>query len=194
MIDQINQTLTLVKDTTDAHAMWPHLIDICRRVHPDLPWHEMPSPEVQLDLHEAWLWLQNDLSEHDEAVGIYLGLDTLNMQGGRGTNIEFGATSECDPNSGRPDWAWDAALRYGSRHLIKGLVGMQACYSRPAWRESSGLCDYVFFLGYSGMVLAEVFESFTLPRTLMPVWGFHGGDLFTLGRYQSGEFTRLCAG
>ena len=54
------------------------------------------------------------------------------------------------------------------------------------------VCDYIFFLGYSGVVLAESFARLDTPRTLLPAWGFHDGDLFALGRKQGGGFTRLC--
>lgn len=192
MLDQISQTLEIVRTHADASSGWLALVELCREVHPALPWEELSSPDVQCDLHETWLWLQNELSEDGQETGIYLGLGTLNMRGGKGTNIEFGATEECDPHSDSPAWAWDASLRYGSRHLIKGLVEPQARFSRPAWQTARDLGDYVFFLGYSGLILSEVFASFTLPRTSLPVWGFQSGDLFTLGRYHQGTYTKLC--
>jgi len=192
VIEQIHQTLALVRGHTDLSSDWTQLVDICRQVHPDCPWADLPPPDVQSDLHDTWQWLQKEVAEQPDASGLYLGLDTLNMGDGKGMNIDFGATSECDPASYSPDWVWDVTLSYGSHHLIRGLVGLQAIYARPIWRDAFGLCDYVFFLGYSGMILTQVFESFTLPRTFMPVWGFHDGDMFTLGRYHNGSFTRLC--
>jgi len=192
VIEQIDQTLALVRGHTDSASDWTQLVDICRQVHPNCPWDDLPPPDVQSDLHDTWQWLQKELAEQPDAIGLYLGLDTLNMRDGKGMNIDFGATTECDSASDSPDWVWDVTLSYGSHHLIRGLVGLQATYSRPVWRDSFDLCDYVFFLGYSGMILSEVFESFTLPSTFMPVWGFHDGDMFTLGRYHNGAFTRLC--
>jgi hypothetical protein len=189
----VDQTLALVRGDTSASSDWKQLVDICRRVHPDCPWDDLPTPHVQSDLHDTWEWLQKEVAEQPEAIGLYLGLDTLNMDYGKGTNIEFGASSECDSSSDSPEWVWDVTLEHGSRHLIRGLVGFQSVYSQLDWKKAFDLCDYVFFLGYSGMILAEVLESFTIPRTLMPVWGFHDGDMFTLGRYRNGTFTRLCA-
>lgn len=192
MIEQIDQTLALVRGHTDSSSYWTQLVDICRRIHPGCPWADLPMPDVQSDLHSTWQWLHQEVAEQPDGIGLYLGLDTLNMRDGNGMNIDFGTTSQCDPASDSPDWVWNVTISYGSHHLMRGLVGPQSTYSRPAWRDAFTLCEYVFSLGYSGMILTQVFESFTLPRTLMPVWGFHDGDMFTLGRYHNGTFTKLC--
>ena len=117
-----------------------------------------------------------------EARGLYLGLDTLNMRGGHGTNIEIGGSSQCDPSSDDIQWVFARNLRYGRKHLIYGLYELKEVYSTDAWVAVSDLCDYIFFLGYSGIVLAESFKRLDTARTLLPVWGFHDCVLFALGR------------
>jgi hypothetical protein len=125
-------------------------------------------------------------------VGIYLGLDTLNVRDGRGTNIDFGGTPNCDPNQDSADWVWEADLEYGKPHLIQGLYRLQDAYRTEPWREAFQLLDYIFFLGYSGIILCSAFEKLSPPRDLLPAWGFHDGDMFTLGRMRVGTFSRIC--
>lgn len=193
MIEQVFQTLAVVREHTDPAAAWKELVDVCRRVHPLCPWNDLPSPDFAADVELAVPWLNRHLRQYPEASGVYLGLDTLNMRGGRGTNIEIGSSSECDSNLDSPDWVWDAVLDYGPSHLLRGLVKSQEVYSRPAWAPAFNLCNYVFFLGYAGIVLTQAMAELTFPTTMMLVWGFHDGDLFTLGRYRQGSFTKLCA-
>jgi hypothetical protein len=69
---------------------------------------------------------------------------------------------------------------------------LQRVYEREQWQEAFSLCDYIFFLGYSGVILSQAFERIATPRTLLPAWGFHDGDMFALGRTQDGTFTRIC--
>jgi hypothetical protein len=68
---------------------------------------------------------------------------------------------------------------------------MHVEYARPGWQRLFDAADYVLFLGYSGVVLAEAAAHVRWPRRTLVVWGFHDGDLFVLGRGERGGFERL---
>jgi hypothetical protein len=188
----IRETLTVVREYTQPRRAWADIVALCRKAEPSAPWDDLAPPDVERDIVVATAWLEQQLAALTDARGLYLGLDTLNMQGGRGTNVEIGGSSGCDPASESIDWVYAGNLDYGTKHLIYGLYELQEVYSSNTWSAAYDVCDYIFFLGYSGIVLAESFRRLDTLRTLLPVWGFHDGDLFALGRKQGGEFVRLC--
>ena len=188
----IRETLAVIRDAKESEKAWVQVVALCRAAAPSAPWGELATPNIERDVVAATTWLEGQLATLPEARGLYLGLDTLNMRGGRGTNIEVGGSYDCDPLSNDIQWVYAGKLHYGRKHLIYGLYELQAVYSSDAWGPVYSLCDYMFFLGYSGVVLAEAFERLNTSRTLLPVWGFHDGDLFALGRKRDNRFTRIC--
>jgi hypothetical protein len=185
-------TLSIVRKGGNPSRSWEEVVSLCRRANEQAPWNELPSVNVERDIVAALHWLGSELKKLRAARGIYLGLDTLNMGDGDGHNLEIGGSSKCDPRNDKINWLFSGDLRYGHRHLIFGLYELQVVYSLPAWKSVFELCDYVFFLGYSGIVLAEAFDRLRTQRTLLPAWGFHDGDLFLLGRKEAGLFRRIC--
>ena len=109
-----------------------------------------------------------------------------------GANAAFGKASGEHTKFGSADWVFDLALVLGGEHLIRGLYVLHRAYSKRHFRQVFDLCDYTLFLGYSGLVFAQVFERLLRPGQLFPTWGFHDGDLFLLGRYNDGVFARVC--
>ena len=188
----IDETLVVVRDHRSPAAGWADILALCRIACPSAPWGTLPILDFERDISAATVWLTSQLARVPDAFGIYLGLDTLNMCEGDGKNLEFGGTPNCDVASDSVDWLYNGELKYGDDHLIYGLYELQRVYTTEPWEEAFDLCDYIFFLGYSGIVLAQAFERISTPRTLLPAWGFHDGDIFALGRKRDGEFTRLC--
>ncbi len=188
----IRETLAVVRDGTEPLQAWSDVISLCRTAVPSAPWNDLASPNLERDVKAATAWLEGQIAAMPDSPGLYLGLDTLNMRGGRGTNIEIGGSSTCDPLSDDIQWVFARNLDYGQKHLIYGLYELQVVYETEAWAAAYPLCDYIFFLGYSGIVLSEAFVRLDTPRILLPVWGFHDGDLFALGRKQDNRFTRIC--
>ena len=141
----------------------------------------------------TWLRAQLGVAGRQQAVcGVYLGLDTLNMEGPAGTNVEIGTTAASRPAALDIDWVYELPW-YGSSHLIAGLRAMHNEYARPEWAKLFEIAGYVLFLGYSGVVLAEAAAAVRWPRRSLLVWGFHDGDLFILRRGQRVGFERLAA-
>jgi len=121
-------------------------------------------------LTATWLRAQfRDPKRPKPIRGLYLGLDTLNMEGPDGFNIEIGGTSECDPFAMKYEWAWECKW-YGAHHLLRGLQTLQPCYSK-APGEVASFADYMLVLGYSGLVLAEALAQV---RVRTPIAGHLG--------------------
>jgi hypothetical protein len=53
--------------------------------------------------------------------------------------------------------------------------------------------DYVLFLGYSGLILAEAILDAGPGNLFLATWGFHDDDLFILGRGDGRGFRRLAS-
>jgi hypothetical protein len=193
-MDWIYEVAEIVKTAPDAQTGWPALIELCRLTQPSELWSAIPKIEPQRDVSAAAKWLRGQLhsaAAPDPARGVYLGLDTLNMEGTGGHNVEIGATKECDPFKLESEWAWHCEW-YGESHLIAGLKDLKRVYEAPEFEPVSGFADYALFLGYSGLVLAQAMEALKVSAPLLAAWGFHDGDLFFLGRRETKRFERIC--
>lgn len=188
--------LAIVGENPDPVSQWQRMLEVFRSEVPAAHWDRMPVPDIMRDVDEAAAWLAAELKGHPAAKGIYLGLDTLNMERGRGKNVEIAGTAKCDPTDDDVSWL-EEDLEYGlehliygdEQHLIRGLVEMHAAYSSPEWEPWSEFCDYTVFLGYSGIVLGAAMARSAGARDLLVAWGFHDGDLFLLGRSLGGRWS-----
>jgi hypothetical protein len=196
----VDEILTALRSTPNPEEAWNATLQICRHSAPTAPWDKLPTPNFRQDIVNAWSWLREELETLGPVTGIYLGLDTLNMGEGDGPNIEIGATTKCDPFTDSTDWV-RGELTHGGVHHICGLYEMHQVYSQEAWRvkdktiaqgSAFSFADYILFLAYSGIVLTHAFVRLRLTRPVLPVWGFHDGDLFILGRTMPEGFQLIC--
>lgn len=136
---------------------------------------------IQRDIEAASNWLNASIIELPNTQGIYLGLDTLNMEQGFGSNIEIGLSSSCNPNEITDDWAYDCE-NYGNSHLIKGLYEVSDSFNNEGkWTAGErSFAEYLVFLGYSGVILRSALLQLETKNDFLSVWGFHDGDMFFL--------------
>jgi hypothetical protein len=194
-MDWIDGVTEIIRTAKDAEGGWPRLLRLCKEQQPSKLWDALPSPHTERDVRAAAQWLTSEIGSAlapKPVRGVYLGLDTSNMEGGAGHNVELGATASCDPLAQDGDWAWDCEW-YGQRHLIRGLVDLKAEYELQPWKEHHQFADYALFLGYSGLVLADALAAASVQEPLLAIWGFHDGDLFLLGRRTRAGVERLCS-
>jgi hypothetical protein len=190
--DAVPAILKLVRDGGDPPRSLDQLLDRCDKAKPSSAWKKMRGVDVGRDVDEAKNWLKAELTRRASTTGVYLGLDTLNMDDGAGHNVEIGGSSKADPEALDTEWAFENSW-YGERHLIRGLHEMHGVYS--ASRDLFSFADYALFLGYSGIVLAAAAEQ--LERKIrsggmgrLYIWGFHDGDLFPLCSSVGDRFQR----
>ena len=144
-------------------------------------WRMIDVPDVESDIQDASRWLRETITPY-RPTGVYLGLDTLNENDGVGQNVEIGMTSKADPARLEMDWAWKCE-QYGKEHLIRGMYKIHKAYEAAELEfETSLLADYLFFFGYSGIVLASALERMPVRWDSLFVWGFHDGDIGFLAR------------
>ena len=186
----INELLRLIRDQPSPEIAWQRMLELFTAHKSSNLWSALPRPDFAVDKTKMRDWLQGNLARLAEPSGIYLGLDTLNMNAGAGTNIEIGWLP-CDTLRNDTDWLY-GDLQRGSSTLISGLYTLQATYSRPEWRSIFPFADYVVFLGYSGLVLREALSDFSASQPLLVAWGFHDGDMFILARTGAGSIKLIC--
>jgi len=160
-------------------SAWAEVVSLCRDIEPSRLWELLPVPDIERDILAATDWLSSQIRALPDANGIYFGLDTLNMDQGRGTNVEIGGSQACNPSQDKIEWVY-GKLTHGRSHLIRGLFELQQVYSQPKWEPVFSFADYILFLGYSGVVLGQAFHRLSTDRGLLSAWGFHDGDLFAL--------------
>jgi hypothetical protein len=192
--DSIDEILAIVRDAKTPSTGFSRLIDHCSDVAPDPLWSRLPNIDIAGDVAAAVQWLREQLRGRDAATGIYLGLDTLNMNGGRGANVEIGGSGEADPSKTDLEWMYRCSW-YGDGHLIRGLLELHHVYAKDE-EDLFSFADYVLFLGYSGLVLASAVEGLDLParagtKGRLFAWGFHDGDIFPLLRTTLRKTERL---
>jgi len=195
--DCISEILTIIRQTKDPGLGYSKLLDLCSRSEESPLWKKLPTVNVSRDVADSVLWLEKELGQkrRASATGIYLGLDTLNMSGDDGHNVEIGGSDGADPTSESLDWAYGCGW-YGDHYLIRGLREMHSVYAQPEEKDLFAFADYILFLGYSGLVLASAVENMNPeirsgPKGRLFGWGFHDGDLFPLCRAIGERVERL---
>ena len=188
-MDHIDKLIEIVRKSRDPQKAWSEIFRLCQTSQPSPMWNKLPQPDIAGDIVRARTWLMTQISQSKvRPRGIYLGLDTLNMNEGRGKNVELGFSSKADPAVLDMDWIFNCEA-YGADHLISSLVGMKKLYD--ADEETSSFADYMLFLGYSGLILLAAIESAPLENDFIAIWGFHDGDMAFLVRSVDGQIERL---
>lgn len=167
---------------------WRTVLKRCECAAPEAGWLDLPVPNFEQDIDAAREWLRAQLPGMPSVTGVYLGLDTLNMEDGAGRNVEIGGTSDCDPIQDDTTWL-GSRLQYGDGHLIGSLVALSQTYAKPGFsgkgKDYSAFAEYSLFLAYSGIVLGQAIQKLSLDRDLLFIWGFHDGDMFLLARQKN---------
>lgn len=192
MADQIDRILDLVRTMKTPQVSWKLLLELCAAAHPSDTSAKLPTPDFSRDVKMTSEWFSEELSANGEGrPGIYLGLDTLNMED-RGPryvkpkNIEIGFSSAGAPAKLDLEYIYKCD-NYGSDHLIESLRDLKRVYHQA---DISSEADYELFLGYSGVVLLAAIEQLHT-RDFIATWGFHDGDMFLLCRRYGGRYERI---
>ncbi len=192
-MDWIDQTLEVIRISTSSQAGWQEIMQIVETTYPSAHWRQLPSVNMDQDIADTQTWLVAQLTSSSipQAIGIYLGLDTLNMDGPDGYNLELGTSQACNVDLLDSDWLGNCSW-YGEPHLIRGLQQLKAGYDQPQWRPYVNQADYIIPLGYSGLILTAALAQMSLSYPTLIIWGFHDGDLFFLGRHTTTTFEKIC--
>jgi hypothetical protein len=153
---------------------------------------KLRTPDVEADIWLAGAWLDDCIREFRPTL-VSIGSDTLNQDGANGFNVDIGMSR---PGSGVADTSGESACieQYGSRHLIDGLYKVYSAYRRlNLGYPGSLLFDYLFFLGYSGVVLAAAVERIGVGWECLFRWGIGDDRLYDLVRTSPNGVTRLAA-
>jgi hypothetical protein len=183
----IDETMQVLRTESDFEIAFKKIIGYANNNLPSEIWKQYEMLNIERDIEEAIKWLQNSLTEFPDSKGIYLGLDTLNMDEGNGTNVEIGLSKSCNPNEFSDDWAYDCE-DYGESHLIKGLFEVADTFvNTEKWtNDETSFAEYIVFLGYSGVILREALNRVKTENDFLSIWGFHDGDMFLLTQKKSG--------
>lgn len=174
-LKEIRKEITLQPDPALA---FKNILAAAKKNCPRLAWGQFSDKYLKKDITAATNWIQQTLDKKPKAKGIYLGLDTLNMNKGKGSNVEIGLNTKCDPAILSDEWIFDCD-HYGESHLIKGLYLFFKNFIGPD-KDNKDLAEYTIFLAYSGLVLREALLQVETKRDLIACWGFHDGDIFLL--------------
>jgi hypothetical protein len=177
----VDQILLEITNQSNAVLAFENIIGFGKEAISSKIWDTFSKMDVKNDIEESTKWIKRSLNKFPDSKGIYLGLDTLNMNGGKGSNVEIGLSSTCDPEIISDDWIFKCD-NYGSKHLIKGLYLVSDSFTNIELSSSgeSSFAEYVVFLGYSGLVLRDALLNVETENDFISIWGFHDGDMFYL--------------
>ena len=183
----IDETMQILRTESDSKIAFHKILEEANKNLPSEIWKEYEKLNIERDIEDAVLWLKKTLTQFPDSKGIYLGLDTLNMDEGNGTNVEIGLSKSCNPNEFSDDWTYDCE-NYGESHLIKGLYEVADTFmNSEKWTsDETSFAEYVVFLGYSGVVLKGALSKLETNNDFLSIWGFHDGDMFFLMQKANG--------
>lgn len=187
---RIYELLGILRDQPHPETAWAAMLTLLEQdARTDL-WSNLPRPRLEADILHFREWLDSCLSAVEAPTGVYLGLDTLNMDNGSGKNVDIGWTA-CDTTVDHFDWIY-GDLNYGSPMMLSGLYELHRIYSLPQWEADLSVADYMLFLGYSGLVARQAILRLRASAPMLFAWGFHDGDMFLLARANKGRTEILC--
>ena len=177
----IDETRREIRVGVNPTKSFIKIVDYGRQKLQSKIWSEFENMNIERDIKAAEIWLNQTFKKFPGFSGIYLGLDTLNMENGKGTNVEIGLSKSCNPSIFSDEWAYECE-NYGESHLIKGLYEVSDCFNNEnQWTtDEQNFTEYLIFLGYSGLVLKEALTNLKIENDFLSLWGFHDGDMFFL--------------
>ena len=181
ILEILDDLLTIIKTENDTKNAFLSVIKLGENKINSKIWKGFYLMDIENDINDAKDWLHNTIISYPKMNGIYLGLDTLNMDSGNGSNVEIGLTEKCNPAILNNDWIFECEF-YGESHLIKGLSDVEKYFTNEnkwTYKERS-FAEFLIFIGYSGIVFKEALSSLNLKNDFLSVWGFHDGDVFYL--------------
>ncbi|HET6328893.1 MAG TPA: hypothetical protein VFG04_29690 [Planctomycetaceae bacterium] len=177
----LDEVFACVRQTVPPATAFNSLRDIGRAHFKSELWDAVPLPDSEADIAAAADWLKKSFAD-ECPTGVYLGLDTNNQEEEWGHNVEIGLSDSADSSRLDMEWIFEG-LDYGDNHLIRGLYEVYQAYAAFELDHPESLFpDYIFFLGYSGIVLAGAVERIRPKWDSLFVWGFHDGDMGYLVR------------
>lgn len=177
----IDQLLSEIKNQPDPKQAFENILAFAQNALPSKIWGSFSKMDLQADITDTTDWLQKTINQFPGSKGIYLGLDTLNMDEGNGTNIEIGLSTDCDPGELTDEWTYECE-NYGEPYLLNGLYLVSDGFeNEELWSDDEReFAEYVIFLSYSGVVLREALFNLKTVDDFISIWGFHDGDMFFL--------------
>lgn len=177
----LDETMTILRKELNPQIAFKKIVDLGKEKFPSPIWNEYNEIYIDRDIKEASRWIEKSIQYHPNSKGFYFGLDTLNMDNGKGTNIEIGLSKGCNPNEFSDDWTYDCES-FGKSHLIRGLFEFSDTFlNKDKWScDERRFTEYLIFLGYSGVILREALNNLKTENNFLSTWGFHDGDMFFL--------------
>jgi len=177
----VPQTLNEIRNEPDVRKAWNNILELGGQKLNSAIWDKCRDMSLAQDIFGATHWLQSVMNDFPLTKGIYFGLDTLNMDKGRGHNLEVGFHFSCDPHEISDNWCYDCEY-FPDPYLIEGLYHFSELLSKKnTWtKEEREFTEYLIFLGYSGLVLREALLKLNTKNDFLSIWGFHDGDTFFL--------------
>ncbi len=190
-----DEIFKIIKSTDDIESSWLELLALCNRIKPNDLWSSLDKVKPQKDLGIAQKKFRKFIEADKlvfEQVGIYLGLDTLNMDGFSGFNVEVGFNKKANLKDKEIEWVWECDGDY-YKFLIPSLKYMSKEYSKRKYSDINFFAEYVLFLGYSGLIFTHMLMSAPLESNWVAAWGYHDGDIGILCQDIGGGFEKVAS-
>lgn len=174
-----DEIFEIIQNTNDIESSWLELLALCDRVKPNDLWSSLGKVNPQKDLGITQKKFREFICADrltSDSIGIYLGLDTLNMDGFGGFNVEVGFNKKANLKDKEIAWVWECNGDY-YKFLISSLKYMSKEYRKNKYSDINFFAEYVLFLGYSGLIFTHMLLGAPLESNWVAAWGYHDGDI-----------------
>jgi hypothetical protein len=183
--------LAIVRAGSDPRRSFDALREIGRK-HSSSPFFKtVNTPDVEADVWLAGAWIDECIRDFRPNF-ICIGTGTLNGAGANGFNAGIGMSQTAADPPPLTD-GWTRMERCGSNHLIDGLRKVHAAYQKFSGGSGNLLFDYLYFLGYSGVVFATAIERINVDWDCLFRWGIGEDRPYDLLRASTAGVTRIAS-
>jgi len=199
MVFDIVKTFATVEEvvlsSSNAREGLSRLIHYCQQVAPENEWSQLLALDIESDITHLQNWLQDVLLSEpppQNITGFWFGLIEAVLDNGDQTEILYIAGSdEFVPDDDSADWACDPVYFPENRYVRSSVIDdiYQLLHAQDG--EIVSLGEYLFFLGYAGLLLRQILPKIDTSLLLGSeatrgvAVGFDDGDFIIVGELTS---------
>jgi hypothetical protein len=151
---------------------FPRLVDYCETRQPSEVWDKVRRIDIKSDITYLRLWLRMVLDDYpppQEVKAFYFGIFNPLRAGPVSCDMRFSGSNQYD--LANEDWACSDSYLPNNNHSNSRVLG--EIYAAVAESDVASFGEYVLCLGYTCLVIKEIFADSPLPVAV----GFDEGNL-----------------
>lgn len=174
--EYVDKLFRLLKEKIEAKDQWCGALDLLSEILPVELLNAVAQIDIKKDFKDARSWVNDNLKNKPDTNGVYIGIDTANIQAPVSKCLEMGLSSRAILSE--PDeWLYDDSMYHVSDIELKEMQALHRIYAESEWDSVFDDSDLLLPFVYSGALLLDVFKVVKVKQKTIVYWGHVSGEL-----------------